>query len=222
MLKFLVGAIEDLVMEKLIPLIAIQLIFISLPVLPTDKNYCYKIINEVWKTRSYQKGVTELHKAIKEHPDTADFFSNLVFLYYHTKQHKKGYLLADLAFIYYRLQGHILYRDNRIEQASKVLDRAYQAFMGSPGGKRYHFYHLKRNTLKVKKGDRVRAGQPMAEMGNSSSTIPHLHFGVYSRDWMVSYPVYFSGYCRVRGGEKKPVKADRPGGDGGSELIFVE
>ena len=39
------------------------------------------------------------------------------------------------------------------------------------------FAHLRRDSLKVTVGDRVTAGQPLAECGNSgNSTEPHLHF----------------------------------------------
>lgn len=49
------------------------------------------------------------------------------------------------------------------------------------GGGRYAFYeHLKHGSLRVKAGDRVRAGDVLALLGNSgsSSSGPHLHFHV--------------------------------------------
>ena len=47
----------------------------------------------------------------------------------------------------------------------------------------------------VNAGERVRAGQKLAELGNSGYTaIPHFHFGVYSPDWRVSIPVRFARY----------------------------
>src|SRR5262249_12995442 len=44
----------------------------------------------------------------------------------------------------------------------------------------YAFYaHLKKGTLRVKKGDRVRLGQEMARTGNTGNTSgPHLHFHI--------------------------------------------
>jgi murein DD-endopeptidase len=49
------------------------------------------------------------------------------------------------------------------------------------GNSMYAFYeHLQKDTLRVKRGDRVVAGQPIARVGNtgSSSSGPHLHFHV--------------------------------------------
>jgi murein DD-endopeptidase MepM/ murein hydrolase activator NlpD len=42
-----------------------------------------------------------------------------------------------------------------------------------------YYAHVKRGAIKVKVGDKVKAGQTVAELGNSGhSTAPHLHFGV--------------------------------------------
>jgi Peptidase family M23 len=51
------------------------------------------------------------------------------------------------------------------------------------GDGRYAFYaHLKPNSLRVKRGDRVRRGEVLGQLGNSgSSTGPHLHFHVMNR-----------------------------------------
>lgn len=49
------------------------------------------------------------------------------------------------------------------------------------GQQRYAFYeHLKRGSIKVRTGERVKSGQPIASLGNSgsSSSGPHLHFHV--------------------------------------------
>jgi len=43
--------------------------------------------------------------------------------------------------------------------------------------------HLRQGSLKVEKGDVVKAGQPLAEVGNSGSSIqPHLHLQVMNSD----------------------------------------
>ena len=51
------------------------------------------------------------------------------------------------------------------------------------GGGVYAVYaHLRRGSPKVRAGDRVRAGQPLAECGNSGNTSePHLHFHLMDR-----------------------------------------
>lgn len=89
-------------------------------------------------------------------------------------------------------------------------------------GKLYHFVHLKQNSISVKKGDRVIIGQPIARMGNSSSSIPHLHFCVYSEDWFVTYRVDFTNYRMIKKESSRFIKAGRPGGDGGMDLIQVK
>lgn len=44
------------------------------------------------------------------------------------------------------------------------------------------YAHLRRGSLRVRAGDRVRAGQPLAECGNSGNTSePHLHFHLMDR-----------------------------------------
>ena len=50
------------------------------------------------------------------------------------------------------------------------------------GGDKYAFYaHLKTGSVKVKPGDRLTTGQPIAALGNSGNTsAPHLHFHVMS------------------------------------------
>ena len=41
------------------------------------------------------------------------------------------------------------------------------------------YFHLKRGSVRVRVGQRVRAGQQIASLGNSgNSTAPHLHFGM--------------------------------------------
>ena len=50
------------------------------------------------------------------------------------------------------------------------------------------FYaHLQQDSLEVKIGDRVAAGQPIARSGASGTSLEHLHFGV-SSSWPVQRP----------------------------------
>jgi murein DD-endopeptidase MepM/ murein hydrolase activator NlpD len=48
----------------------------------------------------------------------------------------------------------------------------------------YAFMHLRRGSVRVKLGDRVALGQPLAEVGNTGhSTGPHLHFEIWVGGW---------------------------------------
>jgi murein DD-endopeptidase MepM/ murein hydrolase activator NlpD len=77
-------------------------------------------------------------------------------------------------------------------------------------GRILHFYHIQRGSAMVKKGERVNNGARIARLGNSSSFTPHLHFGVYSRDWLVSHPVFFTDYHVIENGEKRHVTRGQP------------
>lgn len=62
-------------------------------------------------------------------------------------------------------------------------------------GRHHHFAHIKYGSVKVKPGDSVKAGQIIGQLGNSGmTTTPHLHYGVYSKDWVVTLPVNFKSY----------------------------
>ena len=90
-------------------------------------------------------------------------------------------------------------------------------------GSIYHFYHLKKGSVKVKKGDKVRKGDIIAQLGNSASTSPHLHFGVYSADWIVSRPVFLIDYTSIKDGVKVFTESGKPGINNDSyELIEVK
>jgi hypothetical protein len=66
--------------------------------------------------------------------------------------------------------------------------------------------HLKQNSLKVKIGDQVKQGQPVAECGNSGAgPIPHLHFQL-SRGGGVPLPAQFVDYLA----DGQPVASGEP------------
>jgi murein DD-endopeptidase MepM/ murein hydrolase activator NlpD len=58
--------------------------------------------------------------------------------------------------------------------------------------------HLKQNSIKVKKGDKVKQGDALAECGNSGpSPAPHIHYQLQNSagiPWPDSLPVQFVGY----------------------------
>ena len=61
------------------------------------------------------------------------------------------------------------------------------------------YWHIRQGGARVKKGQRVRQGDVIAESGNVGfSTSPHLHFGVYGPMWQ-SLPITFRD-VDIRGG----------------------
>ena len=91
--------------------------------------------------------------------------------------------------------GVVFYVEDRFEdvpigrpgdflQANRVCIR-------HPGGEFTLYAHLKKDSVVVKKGQYVKAGEPLGTVGNSgSSWTPHLHFCLYDGDG-ISLPVTF-------------------------------
>ncbi len=77
--------------------------------------------------------------------------------------------------------------------------------------KLFIFAHNKKNSAMVKKGDIVKTGQPLARLGNSSSFAPHVHFGVYTADYIISLPVQFTNISFYNNGRFRKVKYAMPG-----------
>src|SRR5262249_54575496 len=78
--------------------------------------------------------------------------------------------------------------ENDPTQEKKAVDINLQTVAGNYvivdiGEGRFAFYaHLQPNSLRVKRGDRVREGQVLALLGNSgNSDAPHLHFHICDR-----------------------------------------
>jgi murein DD-endopeptidase MepM/ murein hydrolase activator NlpD len=80
------------------------------------------------------------------------------------------------------------------------------------GNGEYSLYaHLKPGSLKVKPGDVVKAGQPIAQMGSSgNSTEPHLHFQVCDRPDPLNcagIPINFQGYSLPYADYPRPIQS---------------
>jgi tetratricopeptide (TPR) repeat protein len=84
------------------------------------------------------------------------------------------------------------------------------------------FVHIKQGSARVQIGQKVRVGDPIAELGNAQSTRPHLHIGIFTRDWLVTEPLFFVDYSVVKDGKRSAIKKGRPGGIGGYEVIEVK
>jgi tetratricopeptide (TPR) repeat protein len=144
------------------------------------------------------------------------------------KTGKTGEQLSDYygfdAEIYSPVDGVVLSAQDGIPDRTKnspmALPGNYLQILS--GEKVFLFYHLKNGSLTVKKGDRVRAGDVIGKLGNSASFEPHLHFGVYSADMVLSYPVSFVNYSVLRNKEFIPVSSGKPGKCGNSDLIKTE
>jgi Peptidase family M23 len=87
------------------------------------------------------------------------------------------------------------------------------------GGQRYVMLaHLKQGSARVAVGDKVKRGQPIAQVGNSGDTSePHLHlqiqnkptFGPSAQQGLRTYPLLLRDVVLVRGGQHStPVQAD--------------
>ena len=75
-------------------------------------------------------------------------------------------------------------------------DKANYVSIAHADGTIGEYHHLKQDGVLVEIGDRITAGQPIALSGNTGfSTLPHLHFGVYSAldaEHLQSHPITFA------------------------------
>jgi murein DD-endopeptidase MepM/ murein hydrolase activator NlpD len=91
-------------------------------------------------------------------------------------------------------------------RAEAMLGDGNSVTIKDASGYHYLFAHIKKGSARVAKGQEVKAGDVLAELGNTGYTAyPHFHFGVYTPDWRVSLEVKFSSYTILAkdGTEKK-------------------
>ncbi len=107
------------------------------------------------------------------------------------------------------------YDDNVLGKPSDTAPKQGNNVVIDHGNGEFTVYaHLKRGSVKVKAGDAVKAGQQIAEVGNSgNSPLPHLHFHMQNTaTWFQGegMPVTFHG-ASVNGkvqAESEPVRGD--------------
>jgi murein DD-endopeptidase MepM/ murein hydrolase activator NlpD len=72
------------------------------------------------------------------------------------------------------------------------------------------YLHLERDGVLVEIGDKVKAGHPIALSGNTGySTVPHLHFGVYSPRDVHRLQSHAITFTTVQGDISKPVEGKK-------------
>ena len=76
----------------------------------------------------------------------------------------------------------------------------YYVSIGDKKDNRHIFCHLKKGSIKVKKGDTVKVGEEIAEMGDTgNATGIHLHFQINNENKSPIDPKYFFSYNFTRG-----------------------
>jgi len=90
----------------------------------------------------------------------------------------------------------------RLKEGNRVLIRHAH-------GERSVIGHLKKGTITVKAGDKVKQGQLIGRIGNNGHSVrPHIHFAVYDADG-ISLPVTFHNFQVIDKGALKPVEKGR-------------
>lgn len=104
-------------------------------------------------------------------------------------------------------------RDEAIGQSDIILPHGNHIVLSVAPHEFLFLCHLKPGSLRVRKGDSVQQGQPLAQVGNSGNTSePHLHVHLQDTDepgFGEGIPLYFSHY---RTGEKVVEKGMPRGG----------
>jgi len=92
----------------------------------------------------------------------------------------------------------------------KYKDEANFVSIAHDDGTIGEYLHLKRDGVLVDIGDKVEAGQPIALSGNTGySTVPHVHFGVYSPLDIHRLHSHAITFTTAEGDITKPVEGER-------------
>jgi len=92
----------------------------------------------------------------------------------------------------------------------KYKDQANFISIAHDDGTIGEYLHLKRDGVLVEIGHEVKAGQPIALSGNTGySTVPHLHFGVYSPLDIHRLHSHAITFTTAQGDITKPVEGER-------------
>jgi len=79
-------------------LILSVLLLISFPLFSLEKGEYWQIVNQVWQSKDYKKGINALKMAIKEYKDEPGFYSNLIHFYVGNKDYKIAYEFSLAAY----------------------------------------------------------------------------------------------------------------------------
>ncbi len=106
---------------------------------------------------------------------------------------------SQLALIPYALR-----QPRRVRQGLPAIAGNCVAIALGPDGPYVWLVHLRQGTVRVRPGDEVTVGEPIAECGNSgNSTQPHVHLQVTdSTQWETAHgiPIKFRSYRRAKDG----------------------
>jgi hypothetical protein len=88
-----------------------------------------------------------------------------------------------------------------------ALEHSNSVLIKHASGERSVVGHLRKGSLRVKMGDRVKQGQLLALLGNSGrSATPHLHFAIFDDDG-ISLPMTFIDFFACEGPDRKYVES---------------
>ncbi|MEW6281889.1 MAG: M23 family metallopeptidase [Candidatus Eremiobacterota bacterium] len=95
--------------------------------------------------------------------------------------------------------------DDRTVEGTQRFHDSNRVMLDVGGGRCLTLVHHRPGTARVRPGDRVEAGQPLAEVGKSGTIVPHIHLDLRGPTWERSWPVAF----RMADGDRELRAGDR-------------